>query len=582
MPLRLGQEVQEVPRSRAVGTSALALLFVLPGHPARAQSETAARAVSFDSAAVLERARAAQREFETLRRGSLPLDRGDGRGPCDVKIGRFCYWYAPTTEEPLPEPPRIDDARAVLLDALADAARLSPREPWIAGQRVRYLVEHGRPNAALAAARECLADAWWCTALEGFALHAADGDAHADVAFAKALELMPAEERCRWTDLSVVLGDEAGPYTKLPCDAREARNTRIWWLARPLYTRPGNDLRVEHYARRVMVRMLQDAETPHTSPWGPDLAEMIVRYGWPVHWTRPSGRPTDERPAALGHERSPSWWFFASNDVPPAWDLGRERPWARYAPPWAAEFSTIHEAQIARFRRGDSSVTVAGFDLSTDTALAGQLPRVALAVGSDAASPVFVSPPVTAAHGAVAVQSPDPPAIVSLEAVHDASRWAARFRTATADPTAWLTSPLSDILLVQAEAASSGAVNPLTAVALTGPLLPVGRPVGIYWEWYQRPAAGSVLAIEARVARLGGKGFPDPLGHSDCGPAGKAAIAVQWREQVAERPAGVGRVVALDLTRLEPGRYLIAISVGVEGAPDPPRCTSREIQLAGR
>jgi hypothetical protein len=57
---------------------------------------------------------------------------------------------------------------------------------------------------------------------------------------------------------------------------------------------------------------------------------------------------------------------------------------------------------------------------------------------------------------------------------------------------------------------------------------------------------------------------------------------VQWREQVAERPTGVGRVVALDLTRLEPGRYLIAIAVGVEGAADPPRCTSREIQLAAR
>jgi hypothetical protein len=40
--------------------------------------------------------------------------------------------------------------------------------------------------------------------------------------------------------------------------------------------------------------------------------------------------------------------------------------------------------------------------------------------------------------------------------------------------------------------------------------------------------------------------------------------------------------VALDLTRLEPGRYLIAISVSAEGATTPPRCTSREILLAGR
>ncbi len=568
-------------RSRAVAEGALALLsLALCGRPARAQSETAARAVSFDSVAVLQQVRQAQQEFEQLRRANLPRDPDDGRGPCDVKIGRFCYWYAPPREEPLPDPPRVDEARAGLLDVLADAARASPREPWIAGQRVRYLVEHGRPSAAVAAARECLADRWWCTALEAFALHAQEEDTRADSLFAEALELMPADERCRWTDLSVVLGDDAGSYDKLSCQAREARNARIWWLARPLYTRPGNDLRVEHYARQVMVRLLQNADTPHTVGWGPDLGEMILRYGWPVYWSLPSGRPTDERVGTLGHERSPSWWFFASNDVPPAWDLLRERPSSRYAPTWAAEFSTIEQAQIARFHRGDSSVTVAGFDLSTDTTLA-EVPRVALAVGSDAASPVVVGPGLTAAHGAVAVVSPDPPTIVSLEAVHETSRWAARLRSATADPIAWLASPLSDILLVRPEAASSGAVGPLTAAALTGPLLPAGRPVGIYWEWYERPAAGAVLAIEARVARVGRKGRPDPLGHSECAPAGKAAIAVQWRQAVDPRASGVGRAVALDLTRLEPGRYLVAISVGVEGAPGRPRCTSRDIELAG-
>jgi hypothetical protein len=91
-----------------------------------------------------------------------------------------------------------------------------------------------------------------------------------------------------------------------------------------------------------------------------------------------------------------------------------------------------------------------------------------------------------------------------------------------------------------------------------------------------------VLAIEARVAKIGGKGRIDPLGRSACAPPGKAAIAVQWREHVTDQRMGVGRAVALDLTRLESGRYVIAISVAVEGKSDPPRCTSRQIQLAGR
>jgi len=394
---------------------------------------------------------------------------------------------------------------------------------------------------------------------------------------------MPAAERCAWTDLSLAIDDQPQSYAKLPCNARQAANLRFWWLGQPLYMRPGNDLRAEHYSRYVMARILSDAGLDRPLKVEGGLFEIIVRYGWPIHWLRAPRRTGDAEPGALiTRMRSPSWHFFPSTRQPPSWQLEPVHPASLYGPIWAAMFSTIDHAQIARFRRGDSSVTVAGFDLSTDTTLAGEVPRVALAVGTDATSPVIVSQSVMAARGAVAVQSTDPPAIVSLEAVHDGSHWAARLRSAMADPSAWLTSPLSDILLVQSEAANSGAVEPLTAVALTGPSLPVGRPVGLYWEWYERPAAGAVLAIEARVARMGRKGPPDPLGHSECVPAGKAAMAVQWRESVGAHPSGVGSAVALDLTRLEPGRYLIAISVGVEGVPDAPRCTSREIELAGR
>ncbi len=457
-----------------------------------------------------------------------------------------------------------------------------PGDGWIAGQRVRYLVEHGRPGAAVTAARECGAERWWCIALEAFALHASEDDAAADTLFARALDLMPADERCRWSDLSAVLGDEAGAYRKLPCEAREARNARIWWLARPLYLRPGNDLRVEHYSRRVMARMLERAATPQATSWGSDREELILRYGWPVYWTRAYRRHTDDAPSSVGHQRSPSWWFFASADVPPRWDLDRERPSARYAPTWVAAFSTIREAQIARFRRGDSVVTVAGFDLSGDTTLAGATPQVGLVVGTDATTPVVVGGSIAATHGAVAVVSADPPALVSLEAIREEARWAARFRGAMADPTAWATSPLSDILLVQAEAATSGVPGPLTTVALPSPVLPAGRPVGVYWEWYPRPAPGTIVTIEARVARIGGKGLPDPLGHSECVPPDKAALAIQWRETVGNSPAGVGRVVALDLTRLDRGRYVIAVATSVEGDPDPVRCTSREIALTGR
>jgi hypothetical protein len=280
----------------------------------------------------------------------------------------------------------------------------------------------------------------------------------------------------------------------------------------------------------------------------------------------------------VGHERTPNWSFFASADVPPRWDLDRDRPVALYGPTWATRFATIPDAQIARFRRGDSVVTVAGFDASADTALARQVPQVRLAIGTDAASPVIVGSPVAAAYGGVAVRSLDPPTVVSLEAVHNASGWVGRLRTATADPTAWVTSRLSDLLLVSAEAVRSGALASLTAIALPGATIAVRRPIGIYWEWYDNPPKGTVVTVEARVARVGGKGVPSPLGRSECIPTDKSAMAVQWRETVGERPS-LGRSVSLDLARLEPGRYLVAVSM--QAGQEPARCTSREILLVG-
>lgn len=566
-------------RSRAVARTAGILLSLgLSALPARAQSTTDVRAVSFDSVEVLRGAQKAVRDFERTRRANLPPDPHDYRGRCDARIGRFCYWYMPPGTELPPEPGGTDAARAELLDRLAEAARSLPGDGWIAGQHVRYLVEHGRPSQALAAARACRAEPWWCSALEGFALHAQEEDGRADSVFVAVLERMPASERCDWLDLSVLLDEQTDRYARVPCSARGDVNSRIWWLARPLYSRAGNDLRVEHYARHVMVHLLAGADA-YAMAWGDDTAELILRYGWPIHWTRPSAPAgSTDSPGALGLERTPSWWFFASPDVPPRWDLDREQARARYAPTWAKRFVTIPDAQIARFRRGDSVVTVAGFDVSADTALDRRIPRVRLAVGTDAASPVIVGPPVTAAHGGVSVHSLDPPAVVSLEALHEASGWVGRLRTAAADPTAWVTGRLSDLLLVSADAVRSGTLGSLTDAALPGATFLAGRPIGIYWEWYERAAKGTVVTIEVRVARVGGKGAPSPLGRSECVPPDKAAMAVQWRENVGDQPV-LGRSIALDLTRLGPGRYLVAASM--EAGPEPTRCTAREVLVVG-
>src|SRR6185503_15238542 len=109
--------------------------------------------------------------FERTRRANLPLESGGSSGRCDVRVGRFCYWWDDGEFPPTPEPPKTKAARAALLDRLARGAKRVPGDGWIAGQRVRYLAEDDRALDAVNAARECRAAASWCAALAGFAFH---------------------------------------------------------------------------------------------------------------------------------------------------------------------------------------------------------------------------------------------------------------------------------------------------------------------------------------------------------------------------------------------------------------------------
>src|SRR5260221_8467196 len=67
-------------------------------------------AAAADSAREVARAHAAQVSFERSRRSLLPPGQSSG-GRCDVRLGRFCWWYdgiAPRlpAEREAPVPPR--------------------------------------------------------------------------------------------------------------------------------------------------------------------------------------------------------------------------------------------------------------------------------------------------------------------------------------------------------------------------------------------------------------------------------------------------------------------------------------------
>jgi len=220
-----------------------------------------------DSGAILRSARRAQAAFESTRTRSLPERPGGWSDICGQRIGRICYWYESDDDEDSapPEPARIREARARLLAALREAGAALPGDEWIVGQRVRYLLEDSQPASAALVAAQCRAALWWCEVLAGLVRHATGDFAAADSTFATALADMPADERCRWGDLSPLLeGELAERYRRLDCDARAAFEARWWWLAQPLYSHAGNDRRTEHFARVVMVRIQEGRRTaPH-------------------------------------------------------------------------------------------------------------------------------------------------------------------------------------------------------------------------------------------------------------------------------------------------------------------------------
>jgi hypothetical protein len=501
-----------------------------------------------------------------------------------VRVGRLCYWYHPSPDQP-PEPAAIGRARERLLRELEAAGSKLPGDDWILGQRVRYLVEHRRADLAVALSRTCGATRWWCDALEGFARHAGGDYEGADGAFARALSGMEEKRRCAWTDLSPLLQDTK-EYRKLTCVKRVARGNRIWWLADPLYSVSGNDVRTEHYARHTMALLLGDASNPYGLVWGKDLGELLIRFGWPSHWSRSFPRAGSlERPTVTSHEADPSFWFFPrplfidpwSDVTEVRWEPRMERPPARYAPPYATALVPLTGVQFARYRRGDTTLTVAALDLSADSGFASGPVDVRLAVARDPATPVAVGRvSLPGPFGVVAVQSVWRPAVLSLETMKADTGPIGRRRIMLPPDPAGLPPVLSDILLLSPKPELPGSLDDATGAALRPAQVRVGGRVGLYWEMYELPDSVMEIAITVTEARSK-REEPYSAGRPECPSRIASLVTVRWQESPESRPGGAARSIVLDLRRLSGGRYLVAIQLSQTGQPR--GCSSRELQI---
>ena len=545
-----------------------------------------------DSSRVVRSARGEQARFERIRFRHLPWTWGGSGGQCDEQLGRFCLWHGDGSGpgwRPPEEHTDVRRGRDELIGRLDEAAREVPGDGWIAGQLVRYLLEAERFDEARATAASCQAETWWCAALAGFAAHGAGDFVAAESAYAAALSAMPEKERKEWTDLTPLLGaNDAKVYRRTTGEARRALEARAWWLADPLFMIPGNDRLTEHYSRFVWDALQDRARSTEGIPWGSDLRQLLIRYGWPSGWERIRQKPHESgRPHVLTHYASNSRSFLPplrklsdlSTIAPEDWRLQVRMSRTEYAPAYAEAFDTLPH-QLAAFRRGESSLLVAAFELAHDSIPKDAVVDAALIVPSrDPEHTRIDRRSAIGRRGVFRVTAPAGPAVVSVEALAVRERLAARARYGVrlhGAPAAGLA--LSDLLLIDSEEMPPRTLEDASRLARPSTTARGGERLGVFWEVYAPDHARAPVVFQLALYR-GERGWlrrmVQRVGLGDDGQA----VALRWEDRWGEAPV-LGRAVNLQLPALAPGRYTLELQVDVAGQAA--ASVSREIRIIER
>lgn len=509
-------------------------------------------------------------------------------------------------------------ARASLIAMFENAAVLLPRDDWLAGQRVRLLVDQREFDRALSVAASCQAKAWWCAALLGYTHSARQEVVPAESAFAAMNAALLAAERCRWNDLTELV-DSAGrsAYARLSCAQREVVNARLWWLADPLYIEPGNERRVEQYARTVL-RMLHGAlDHDERYDWradaGGDALELaIVRYGWPGYtwWggevnERSHSGYLAEHSTALNetytsfeyprtalhtfalmsavndplHARASDWSLSSPASTP-----GPEQ-WPRELFSSHAPIAQLPDGQVAMLRREDHVHVAIASELPSyfggdrpaihATLLATEAPDAVRVVGGGVGStldaPLVVRGDIPSRQTLIAVEFPaagprapagrtrfsvaPPPTLAALKPGE----------FAVSDPVVLL-APLEGDTLPNGIDGALARMAGSTRVAF-------GR-LGVYWETYGLQPADSV-EIAVWIERYTAQGIARRLGIAlNVAADYNTPVAMSWREPepghvsavIAGRVTIISRSLELDVSKLPKGDYWLDVAVARPGA----------------
>ncbi|HKG94195.1 MAG TPA: hypothetical protein VKA84_19950 [Gemmatimonadaceae bacterium] len=565
----LAAQLQAAPRPRA---------------PGQLTPVSASRTRGPDSAGAVRAARRAQAAFESYRRWNAPRVPISSESSCDERVGRMCHWY----DEPPrpPEPPGISRARDQLIAKLDSFGELLPGDAQLAGLRIWYRIEAGRPREGVEVARRCAADSAWCSALGGLSLHASGEYAAADSAYTAALAAMPEEERCDWTDIETLLEPRLGKrYRKLSCADREGLEARVWWLAQPLHSMGTNDLRTEHLSRAAVARIFRDTRNAHDLHWRDDLEELFLRYGWPTWWSRdPRVLPSlDGDLRVASHTPVPAFLFFPSEHavqeplaaLPDDWSFLRRHARTRYAPSYAAVLIDSLPHQAAMFRRGDSALVVARYDIRGHPMFRDRALDAALVLSRDEHSRPAIARVRGGGTEILQARVSPGPQLMSLEVRAADTARVARTRYAIRPSDA--SAVISDILLFEPTPLPPPSLEEALPAMRGSNQLHAGEQVGLLWEVYGMRGAVDVSVTLTRTSAHAGRRVAEMLRLR-----GKpSAIRLRWEDALSpnhdRRSTGS---VMIDVGDRPPGTYELELSVRT--ADGRTATTSRTVRLMGK
>lgn len=462
-------------------------------------------------------------------------------------------------------------------------------------------------------ANRCRAEQWWCQLYRGYVHTRQNNSAQAALAFDSANLQMPPNERCSWLDIENLLPTKRREtFATLACPERQRLSERLWWLADPMYSEPGNERRVEHEARNVRLALQTAYPTDGrfrywlmANPMD-GFIRLISRYGWPGYmgwggdavdashdeWIKsfnnvPQAPYTTYEYYLAGRIHTlPDWSVFDApfTAVDTSWDLYGNAPSNHPSRWWpdehmvrARKLAQIPEGQIALMRRDNDVLVASAHDLNAPSLSRLSSGSVAVMLVTPApdsvnvlASQQIVPTETLAMEGRIS----SAPTLFALE-ISDPKRDGIDARTRRGlvpPPTLTATQPgevaLSDLAILRMTPGDSDLVSPGVALlnrmigSTTISLAALSR-IGVYWESYGIRESDTV-SVSVQLARREQLSTLRRLGMAlNVAGSPNSSVKITWREPDRAHARGIingtvptqVRTVLMDISNLQPGPY---------------------------